>query len=333
MDSVVSNPLNTTVSNPMPDTSVFFDARTAFLFDVFFNCFLIHFLSLLGIVGNLLNIVVLSRHNQKETTTIILISLSISDLCSSLFQPFRRLKCLVSHFDVPGSVTIGSFTFIFIYPITDYFETVSICHVTAIAIERFIAVCFPLHVSQIFTPHRVKLMILILYAYTFAMLFPLLLRLSYVEIFNETYNCTIGIVVESKLYVDNYDSFSFFFDVCVNNAFTTIPIVTIVICSCIISFKLSKRSSRFLKEKSKRLKERKVAKMLLTVCIVTVSANLPTAGMYLYSYVYVLRLDSIYIIWEAVIGNLYQFNASVNFLIYVTMSSKFAKTYKRLFHQ
>ncbi|XP_059164088.1 FMRFamide receptor-like [Physella acuta] len=316
------------------------DAIVFNVLDIFFNCFLIHVLSLLGVVANVLNIVVLSRHGMQESTNILLMSLSVSDLCSSFVQPFRRLKCLVSQFDVPSSITIRAFTFVYIYPITDFFEAISICHVTAISIERFVAVCFPLRVSRVFTPSRVCWLVVCLYGYTLGMYLPIVFRLTYAETYDVTFNVTVGLVAISQFYQENYGPLNIYSNFYLNNAFTTLTLLIILFCSVVITVQLTSRRTKLLKVNSeqtssnKRAQERKVAKMLLTVCLVTLSAYLPTAVIYmclLYANITVLSSDNLYFLLETIIGNLYQFVASVNFLIYVTMSSKFARTYTQLF--
>uniref|UniRef100_A0A2C9LHG5 G-protein coupled receptors family 1 profile domain-containing protein n=1 Tax=Biomphalaria glabrata TaxID=6526 RepID=A0A2C9LHG5_BIOGL len=54
--------------------------------DILINCFLSQFLACLGLVGNVLNICVLSQQGMKDTTNLLLLYLAVSDLIFSLFS-------------------------------------------------------------------------------------------------------------------------------------------------------------------------------------------------------------------------------------------------------
>ncbi|XP_059156174.1 neuropeptide FF receptor 2-like [Physella acuta] len=305
--------------------------------DIFLNCFLVHVLSALGIVGNVMNILVLTRYGQKQTTNLILTSLSVTDLVCSVLQPFRRLQCLVAQFDLGLSVTYRTFSTIYLYTFVDICVALSICHVAAIAIERFTAVFFPLHVNRIFTIPRVRWVIVFIYLYTIALLAPMFSRLSYQWFFDEKFNVWVSRLTLSKFYSQNYDTINFYSNFIVNNLFSSVSLFMILICSLAITVKLttgeSKRLTKSSTTASKKIKEAKVAKMLLTVCLTTVVTYLPSAVIYmclLYANITILSSGNLYSLLQSVICVLFQFNAAVNFLIYVTMSSKFAAGYRRL---
>ncbi|XP_059156189.1 probable G-protein coupled receptor B0563.6 [Physella acuta] len=310
--------------------------------DIFLNCFAINFLSLIGLVGNLINILVLSRHDQSQTTTILLTSLSVIDLLCSFFQPFRRLQCLVAQFDPPLAASYRTFVTAYVYNLVDILMAMGICHVTAIAVERFTAVLFPLHVSRVFTPWRVKTLILGIYITTLGLLAPMFFRLTHDWGYDPKLNTTVAKVVFSKFYVENFDSFNFYTRTFINNLFSTIPLLIIFICSSAITIKLSTGDSKKIiknsnvDKSSKKIKEAKVAKMLLAVCLVTFVAYLPSAVIYTfmqYANIPVLLSGNVFYILQSAICVLYQLNASSNFFIYVTMSSKFASTYRSLFKE
>ncbi|XP_059145274.1 growth hormone secretagogue receptor type 1-like [Physella acuta] len=305
--------------------------------DVFLNCFLIHLLSFLGIVGNALNILVLSSRGFKETSDIFLVSLSVSDLMFSVIQPIHGLRCIVSKFDVSLSKTVDTFVTVYV-PITDIWVGLSIGTITAIAVERFFAVLFPFHVSRIFTPFRVKCVVVFLYVYTLGMTSPLSFRFDYEWVFDPLENRTTVRYINSNFYNDNYNAVNIYGGFFLNNSFTTATLLTILICSVVITIKLTVGHSKQLAMSSsgqgrKKVKDRRAGKMLLTVCLVALIVFLPTAivDMYkAYAEINLFSQDNLKLndLLQSINYVLYQFNASINIVIYVTMSRKFAAAYR-----
>ncbi|KAI8788152.1 neuropeptide FF receptor 2 [Biomphalaria glabrata] len=280
-------------------TGYIFDEKLIAQFDFFFNCFFLHFLSLISVVTNILNIFVLWRHNFSETTTLWLWSMSVTDLITSVVHPLP------------------------------------------IAVERLVAVLLPLKVSQIFTPSRVKWTTALLYAYTVIMLGPTWFFLSYIIIFDPIYNVTRGGYMLSQFYASDYENLTKYATGSLTHLFTSVTFITIVTCSVILSIKLTISRSKTLakmtswKSGSRQVRDMKVVKMLLTVCLVNAGISIPTVTIQfflLYSNLSILSAGKAFYLLRSIISILYQVNADVNFVIYITMSTKFAKTLRTMLH-
>lgn len=63
------------------------------------NCVLLNCVAILGIIGNVLNVAVLATQGMKDTTNVILMSLSCVDLVYVVLIPIRRGRCIVAKFD------------------------------------------------------------------------------------------------------------------------------------------------------------------------------------------------------------------------------------------
>ncbi|KAK6998042.1 G-protein coupled receptor [Biomphalaria glabrata] len=307
--------------------------------DVFLNCFLVQSLCVFGIVGNVINIIVLSYHGLQGSN-IMLLSLSVTDLLGSVFRQVRRLKCLVATVDVPASVSLDTFGFVFFLLMDYWCLLLSIYLTTAIAIERCMAISAPFHVANVFTPWRVKIMLASLCVYSTVIMGPLCYRLTYTWALDPASNVTVAYLIYTQFYVDNMDILNTFTTIFHSNICTTLPLVIILICSLIIIFKLIQERPQTLKKLSstrssaqKKMKDRKAVKMLLFVCIATVFSCLPTAilAIYIIYFKTILLTGNLYYIFRSIEEVLYQFNASVNFIIYVSLSSKFKRIYKNLF--
>ncbi|XP_059140708.1 G-protein coupled receptor daf-37-like [Physella acuta] len=309
-----------------------FSDTDMWILELFFNVCIGIPLSVLGVVVNILNLLVLSRHNLKETTNIMLLSLSSLDLFYSFTSIFIRLPSLIKLFDQYYAITFDAFANVVVLMPNSVSFVITIFHVTAIAIERLIAVLFPFHVSRIFTPYRVKWMLLGLYLFGSVPVCPYYYRLTYKWIFIPNQNITIAVWTFTDFYIKNVDIVLPYVSYFINNTTTTIPIILILISgSLIIGQLIRQRSKETLSKASKQKKEMKVVKMLMTVCAVSFFILVPEYIIHTYlTYHYYEMSNNAFILITLLIQLLYQLNSCVNFFIYITMSSKFADTYKAL---
>ncbi|XP_059164618.1 N-formyl peptide receptor 3-like [Physella acuta] len=302
------------------------------ILELFFNVALGIPLSVLGVVVNILNLLVLSQHNLKETTNIMLLSLSSLDLFYSFTSIFFHVASLIELIDPYFAKTYLTFIELVLRMPNSMSFIITIFLVTAIGIERAIAVLFPFHVSRIFTPYRAKWMLLGLYLFGSVPICPYYYSLRYRWEFIPTVSKTVAVLTATDFYINNFQVITDYVNYFVNNTTTTVPIVLIFISSTLIIFQLNRIKTNELSNKTSRLKkEIKVVKMLLVVCLVSFMVLVPVHVLHSYLAYYLKELsNNFYRLVSLLAPAMYQVNASVNFFIYITMSSKFAETYKSL---
>lgn len=306
--------------------------------DIVFSCGLFHFLSVSGVVTNIINILILSKYGLQETTSILLFSLSVSDLLCSIFQPIRKVHCIVAHFDPLLANNIESFTKVYFLYIPDFFVAISILHTTLIAVERLVAVCFPLQMPWIFTTYRVKWLVLFIYLYVIVLMAPTLFLVELYWSVEPITNKTVLLYMYSLFYMSHFDSISQYLYMALPNLLLTFTLCVTIVCSIVIGYKITVRRKSTLTQLSssvpKQFKEVKVLKMLLTVCVVNCCVSLPTVIIdlfLLYSDTVKLLSNKLFFLLRSCYINLCQLNATINFIIYVFMSSKFASTLNQVF--
>ncbi|KAJ1080038.1 hypothetical protein NDU88_000260 [Pleurodeles waltl] len=117
-------------------------------------------LFVVGIVGNIMTILIISKsRNMRTTTNLYLSSIALSDvlilLCMPLdlykmwnFRPWRLgdMVCKLSQY-VSEACTYST-----------------VLHITALSMERYLAVCYPLQVKVIITRTKIKWLIVMLWA-------------------------------------------------------------------------------------------------------------------------------------------------------------------------
>ncbi|KAK6997891.1 thyrotropin-releasing hormone receptor [Biomphalaria glabrata] len=276
------------------------------ILDMVFNCGLLHCLSVSGVLVNIINIVILS--NQSE------------DFIDSQLANNMR-----------------SFTAVYFFPMPDIFVSVSILHTTVIAVERLVAVCAPLRVSRIFTPRHVKWLLLFIYLYVIVFMAPTLFLFDFFWTLDPSTNRTTGVFTLTQFYKSTYDSMNQYMNMGLTNMLVTFTLGVTIVCSTVIGYKITVgRKSTFVQltySVSKEVKDMKVIKMLLTVCVVNACVSLPTVTInlfLLYSNTLIQSSGKLYYLLRSFIIVLYQLNDSINFIIYISMSSKFASTLNKL---
>uniref|UniRef100_A0A8B9ZKH6 Growth hormone secretagogue receptor type 1 n=1 Tax=Anas platyrhynchos TaxID=8839 RepID=A0A8B9ZKH6_ANAPL len=126
-------------------------------------------LFVIGIFGNLMTMLVVSRFRDMRTTTnFYLSSMAFSDLLIFLCMPldlFRLWQYRPWNF---GDLLCKLFQFV-----SESCTYSTILNITALSVERYVAICFPLRAKVIITKRKVKLVILILWAVSFVSAGPI----------------------------------------------------------------------------------------------------------------------------------------------------------------
>ena len=107
----------------------------------------------LGILGNIVSFIVLCRQKQKLTTTILLQCLAIMDtlilISTILLRSLRYMHICVGGLDPYYSNYHHIFRWL--YPVVYFFRQAQTWLITLLTIDRWIAVCRPLHAQRLCT--------------------------------------------------------------------------------------------------------------------------------------------------------------------------------------
>nr|KAI8741363.1 thyrotropin-releasing hormone receptor-like [Biomphalaria glabrata] len=321
-----------------PSTSLFQEDISIYIMDMVIFCCLLPLLSVCGLLTNILNVLVLSKYGLHETTSLLLFSLSVSNLFSSLAQLFRRLHSFVALIDPLLAISVETISVIYIGSIAGYFAPISNLHTTIIAVERLVSVCFPLKMSWIFTPNRVKLLLVFVYFYVAVLLMPSWFLYEPSWIFDPSTNKTIVAMKTTTFFKKNFDSITQYLYLGLLNLLSTLPFVNTVVCSIVIGYKMTVRRKTSLMKMSslsKDVKEKKVIKMMLTVCVVNSCVYLPVMAINIilvYNNTLIQSLSKMFYLLRTFNIVFSQVNATINFIIYISLSSKFASTLYEIYH-
>lgn len=306
-------------------------AAAAYSFRTAINIVILPILCVMGLAGNIINIIVLRRYGFKDTNIMLLASLSFNDLVLTLLHTIIKAGDIIKLVDVEAALRVIAFSAIYLNAPHQILVAINVCHVTTIAVERAIAVCFPFQASRLFTAHRIKWSIFVIYVFPFSMLTPAFFLYEHQWIYSPKLNISIAIAVETQFYTTNKESILIYLSVVAGNLFSTVvPLVIIASCVIVMLKLLQRRFSFPDKTSGKKGLGQKGMKMLFSVCVATILISVP--GIILLNYCSFSHLTSgdLYDLLMDTSRMLCQLHASTNFIIYVTMSNKFYKAYKDL---
>uniref|UniRef100_A0A674HWD8 Motilin receptor n=1 Tax=Terrapene triunguis TaxID=2587831 RepID=A0A674HWD8_9SAUR len=118
-------------------------------------------LFLVGVAGNVLTVLILRRCRELKTTTnLYLGSMAVSDLLILLGLPFDLYRLWRSRPWIFGQLLCR-----LSYYLSEACTYCTILHITALTVERYLAICFPLKAKVVITKRRVKAVIGTLWAF------------------------------------------------------------------------------------------------------------------------------------------------------------------------
>ncbi|BFZ21252.1 hypothetical protein BsWGS_24290 [Bradybaena similaris] len=304
----------------------------------------------IGVVGNSLSLVVLTRKCMRSSTNSYLTALALFDLLYLLFSftlSLNHYRCFSS-----------SYSYVHWFPVarvfTDMFANVSVILTVTFTVERYIGVCHPMKGRIICTSQRAKHITAIVSTVAILCTAPEFWEMEVVN--RRVNNQTVARAVYTELAsTPSYEIGYYWFFVCM---FTLLPLVLlcvfngILICTVIKAARLRKEmtllapvrpscksnsSSSNSVGRSQSKEQQKITKMLITVVLAFIVCQLPGALLLLvktYNALAGVQLSKDKETNLRIAGNvtnlLIQTNAAINFILYSAISTKFRRVFHRV---
>ncbi|CAL1529159.1 unnamed protein product, partial [Lymnaea stagnalis] len=268
---------------------------------------------------------------MDDSTKIVLFGLSVSDMIYSCCETYNRIIMISSRVDLFLAYKL------FAYYATSFFFMSAIALVTSvwlvslISIERMIAVCFPFHVSRLMSPTRMSCMVVFVFTFITFLFSPLCGRFYLDWAFDPRYNKTLLTYFQRKEYDENEWWIDIILIYILPPVVSTVPMITILICTFATILKLITANNNFGKlstSRTKRVNEIRSIKISLIICCsMAFSTLIPNAFLDAYPTIAGENVPlEILIMIKAFTQLAVQINATMNFFIYVALSSKFKST-------
>ncbi|KAL7826923.1 hypothetical protein AOLI_G00321320 [Acnodon oligacanthus] len=272
----------------------------------------------LGVLGNSLVITVLARRKpgqQRSTTNVFILNLSIADLSYLLFCiPFQSTVYMLPTW------VFGEFICKFIHYFFTVSMLVSIFTLSAMSVDRYVAIVHCRKSSSIRVVRHALLGVAVIWVLSLAMAVPVALYQSIVESQDNSTYCW-------EVWPDNnrrkiYVVFTFVFGY-------LLPLILISFCYAKVLNHLHKKL-RNVSKKSEASKK-KTAQTVLVVVVVFCLSWLPHHVVHLWVEFGSFPLNQASFLFRVTAHCLAYSNSSVNPIIYAFLSENFRQAYKQVF--
>lgn len=293
----------------------------------------------IGIIGNILSMIILSQSQMHSSITYLLIGLARCDtifiITSMLMYGFteihRYTKYFFNYFYF-GYPQIAPY----IYPLANIAQTASIYLTLMISLERYVAVCHPLHVKSLCTYGRAK--ISVLSCLIFSIAFNMVRFWEYRTISCKHINQSELLAYTSiPVLRNNVEYQEIYINWCTLIVNYLIPFIGLLVTNILIFRKVHKANKERQKYSSNASAAEKfdfsLANMLFGIVIVFFCCNIFELYLNVIEVFYLQDGDfSEFDIFKYKLANLLvTLNSSVNFVIYVMLGKKFRGTLCSLF--
>ena len=291
------------------------------------NAVLTNLTAALGLVGNILTVVILSKRAMRSSTNIYLSVLALWDcvvlLASVLLIGLPSIPQLQGYVHYVLAYVISYF-----YPLALIAQTATIWLTVSFTVERYIAVCHPLKAARMCTIHRAKLVIggvsLGSGLYNLPRWFEY--RPGYVP--NQSHPVALPTPFgQNETYNKVYFSWLYLPIMCI------VPLLTLAVMNLflILAVRKSHRQRRDMNVRQSR--ENNVTIMLVSVVIVFIICQVPAL---VYNLMFAIhRRDTqasfAYKMLSEVRNFLVGFNSAINFLLYCALGQKFRRIFLHTF--
>ncbi|CAH0559345.1 unnamed protein product [Brassicogethes aeneus] len=158
------------------------------------NGILLNFLGCLGILGNIISMIILSRPQMRSSINYLLIGLALSDTLLIITS--------ILLFGLPGIFPYSGFLFNYyyyvyahivpvVYPLGLMAQTASVYLTVTVSLERFVAVCHPLRARALCTYGRARAYVICIIIFSIAYNMPRLWESIIQKDFYEKMNVTV----------------------------------------------------------------------------------------------------------------------------------------------
>lgn len=281
---------------------------------------------ILGVLGNAMAMIVLTRRTMRSSTNIFLTALAGWDTLVLLVV--MLLICLLE-LSEPFRQQVFPYIVAYLYPLALAAQTATIWLTVSFTVERYIAVCHPLKAASMCSIPRARLVVLCISVVAVLYNVPRWLEYSIVR-YTDPLNQTCISYAQTSLAKDSiyhkiYFGWLYFLIMC----FIPLCSLTILNFFLIRAVRRSKHERKSMNVRESR--ENNVTIMLVSVVIVFIICQVPAL---IYNMAYSIDMPKVsnsksWTVFSAFRNFLVTLNSAVNFILYCALGQKFRRTFVR----
>lgn len=297
-------------------------------FDFYMSGIVLNCVGIVGLLGNILSMIILSRPHMRSSINYLLIGLARSDtilIITSILlfglrsiYPYTGRMFYYFYFIMPQIVPV-------LFPLASAAQTATSYLTLMVSLERYVAVCHPLRARALCTYGRSKYYVI--FCATIAVLFNFirLWEVQVVEydspILGVVYCARASALRRNETYITIYVHWCYL----VVNEF--IPFFGLTVFNVLIYLQVRKANRERQRLSRSEKREIGLATMLLFVVIVFFACNCLALVINIHEAFYGATNDDLIVVSNLLVT----LNSSVNFIIYVIFGEKFKRIFLLLF--
>lgn len=290
---------------------------------------LLNIVGVLGILGNVISMIILSRPQMRSSINYLLTGLARCDtmliITSMLLFGIPSIYPYTGHF-------FGYYNYVYpfispaVFPIGMIAQTASIYMTFTVTLERYVAVCHPLRARALCTYGRAKIYFIVCVCFSLAYNMPRFWEVNTVTYQLPNTDVVLHCVRPSAMRVDP-TYINYYIHWCYLIVNYIIPFLTLAILNCLI-YRQVKRANRE-RQRLSRSEKREIGLATMLLCVVVVFFMLNFLPLVLnISEAFYSEIDHKV---TKVSNLLITVNSSVNFLIYIIFGEKFKRIFLLIF--
>lgn len=282
----------------------------------------------LGVAGNLMSMIVLTRRAMRTSTNCFLTALAIWD---SMVLVVCLLLVSLGELSMPFKEQVFPYIVVYIYPLGLSAQTATVWLTVSFTVERYIAVCHPLRAARMCTIPRARLVVFVISVV--CVLYNVPRWFEYTTVKHTDMNNRTCILLgyttlaSDSIYHRIYFGWLYFLVMCF------IPLCSLAILNAflIVAVRRSQQQRKDMNVRQSR--ENNVTIMLVFVVMVFIICQVPAL---IYNMAYAINMPRVKTSegW-AVLSNFRNFlvtlNSAINFILYCALGQKFRRTFVRTF--
>ncbi|KAK2149633.1 hypothetical protein LSH36_443g02012 [Paralvinella palmiformis] len=298
-----------------------------------------------GVTGNVMNIAVLTRRWMRSSTNYYLTILAVYDVLYLIFV----FTLIVKHYvDVTGLKWYNYYKYHFGIPATNTCSNTAVWLTLTFTVERYIGVCHPMKGKALCTPQRAKYVILVVCTASAILTIPDFFAKRVRSEVVATPDGNLTLYRGARTDLANMASFSVGYNYLIQVLFTFMPLILLLVFNSLLirAVMLASRQRHAMANMNVVRSERqerhsrdqhRITVMLITVVIVFLICQSPQAiqNILLAYYSHKGAITPVNTRLFTITANVFNLfviiNASVNFILYSAFSTKFRRTFSRLF--
>lgn len=294
-----------------------------------------NFVSCFGIIGNILSIIVLSHRQMRNSTSYYLISLAVYDMILLLFMSlFLALPTFYLEQDVlEGYYFAYRYMHPFVYPVALIAQTGTVYTTLAFTVERYIAVCKPLHAANTCTMSRTKRVIFVIFLASVSYNIPRFLEYRTTNEWSDYYNRTVPTIEyttigSNKMFQEIYFIYAY---LCI---MFLLPFSVLTVLNILLIRAVRKARATRNCMSSTNPKDTNLTVMLIVVINVFLGCQLPALidnivfAMFQHEQ---LQCSVHWVRFTTISNLLVVLNSAINFILYCLLSKRFRRIFLKIF--